>query len=370
MEAQLREEFFYMHRKIEWDVVITAALIGVISIIVHWFMGKDKSIKLTGNSTFYTSVGIGIIVMIAVYMIGHNLIAKRAKEIAVGIILILVFLRFQPENMYLGFGSVKVLTAAVMCLYVPVYGAVLHKYRHGGILELLKAILWMIVPILIIHKSTRVMTEIVLLSAMIMQLLYCIKKRWFKINFLLSLAALAVIVFAASVFVDKTGVIGRWGHKTMSNVFSLDDSTVQSFFDVNLVGSSGKENLKFLPKPDLDYLLAYQANRYGLLPAIGIALLVITVIAFGYKSVFRCKNDLSFLMGTGCLNVLLENTVINIFENTGTIPYTDTFLPFFSSQTSYIVMAYIFVGIILSVCKGKGTRDRFFRYAVRNLMRY
>ena len=359
-----------MHRKIEWDVVITAALIGVISIIVHWFMGKDKSIKLTGNSTFYTSVGIGIIVMIAVYMIGHNLIAKRAKEIAVGIILILVFLRFQPENMYLGFGSVKVLTAAVMCLYVPVYGAVLHKYRHGGILELLKAILWMIVPILIIHKSTRVMTEIVLLSAMIMQLLYCIKKRWFKINFLLSLAALAVIVFAASLFVDKTGVISRWGHKTMSNVFHLDDSTVQSFFDVNLVGSSGKENLKFLPKPDLDYLLAYQANRYGLLPAIGIALLVIVVIALGYKSVARCKNELGFLMGTGCLNVLFENTVINIFENMGMMPYTDTFLPFFSSQTSYIVMAYIFVGIILSVCKGKGTRDRFLRYAVRNFMRY
>ena len=130
------------------------------------------------------------------------------------------------------------------------------------------------------------------------------------------------------------------------------------------------QNLLDDAKINLYYLLAYQANRYGLLPAIGIALLVIAVIAFGYKSVFRCKNDLSFLMGTGCLNVLLENTVINIFENTGTIPYTDTFLPFFSSQTSYIVMAYIFVGIILSVCKGKGTRDRFFRYAVRNLMRY
>ena len=85
-------DFFYMQRRTAWDVVITSALIGVISIIVHWFMGKDKSIKLTGNSTFYTSVGIGIAVMIAVYMIGHNLIAKRAKEIAVGMILILIFL--------------------------------------------------------------------------------------------------------------------------------------------------------------------------------------------------------------------------------------------------------------------------------------
>ena len=363
-------DFFYMQRRTAWDVVITSALIGVISIIVHWFMGKDKSIKLTGNSTFYTSVGIGIVVMIAVYMIGHNLIAKRAKEIAVGMILILIFLRFQPDNMYIGFGTVRALTAALLCLYVPVYGAILHKYRHGGLMELLKAILWMIVPLLIIHKPTRVMTELVLLTSMMMQLLFCAKKRWFKINLLSFLAAVAVIVLAATVFADKTGVVSRWGHKTMSNVFHLDDSTVQSFFDVNLVGSSGKENLKFLPKPDLDYLLAYQANRYGLLPAIGIALLVIVVIAIGYKSVFRCKNDLSFLMGTGCLNVLFENTVMNIFENMGVMPYTDTFLPFFSSQTSYIIMAYIFVGIILSVCKGKGTRDRFFRYAVRNLMRY
>ncbi|MBO4456199.1 MAG: FtsW/RodA/SpoVE family cell cycle protein [Butyrivibrio sp.] len=358
-----------MHRKIEWDVVITAALIGVISILVHWFMGKDKSIRITGNDTFYKSVGIGVAVMIAVYMIGHNMIAKYAKEIALFMFFILIFLRLQPDSKYLGFGSARVITAAVLCLYVPVYGAILHKYRGDGIIALLKAILWMIVPIVVIHKSSRVITEVALLAAMMMQLLFCIKKRWFKIHLISFLAAVAVITFAVKVFMDKSGLLGRFGRKTISNVFSIDENVVQSFFDVNFVGGSGEEKLKFLPKPDIDFLLTYQANRYGLLPAIGIALLVIAVITFGYKSVIRCKNDLGFLMGTGCLNVLLENTVINIFENMGKMPYTDTFLPFFSSQTSYIVMAYIFVGIILSVGKGRYARERFLKYAMRNLLR-
>ena len=83
-----------------WDLVITAALIGVISILVHWFMGKDRTIKIAGSDTFYTSVGIGIVVMLAVYYIGHNLIAKRAKEIAMFMFLLLIIIRVQPESIW------------------------------------------------------------------------------------------------------------------------------------------------------------------------------------------------------------------------------------------------------------------------------
>ena len=50
---------------------------------------------------------------------------------------------------------------------------------------------------------------------------------------------------------------------------------------------------------------------------------------------------------------MLVNMLVNLFENLGILPYTDSFMPFFSAGGSNIVLAYIFLGIILSIYKYK-----------------
>ncbi len=81
-----------VHRpRLAWNVIIIAIFIGLISSVIHEIvaydaLGADEAISVLGSHGFYTNVFIGILAMIAVYMIDYTVIAKYAKVIALGML--------------------------------------------------------------------------------------------------------------------------------------------------------------------------------------------------------------------------------------------------------------------------------------------
>jgi len=134
---------------------------------------------------------------------------------------------------------------------------------------------------------------------------------------------------------------------------------------VNFVGGSGKEVLGYLPNPNSDFLLTYLANKYGALIVVAIIASVAAIIITGCIASAKSKNQLGLIMGVGCMNDLFVNMLLNLFENLGIIPYTDSFMPFFSVGGSYIVLAYIFLGIILSIYKYKDAYPQHLDIGIR-----
>ncbi len=53
---------------------------------------------------------------------------------------------------WIGFGRLRVAVTSLMMFYVPIYGAILYKYRDGGVSALCRAILWLILPVFITSR--------------------------------------------------------------------------------------------------------------------------------------------------------------------------------------------------------------------------
>ena len=374
-----------VHRpRLAWNVIVIAILIGVVSSVIHEIMAydagaADAAISVLGSHAFYTKVLIGLVAMIAVYMIDYTVIAKYAKVIALGMFGLLLVaslgLTINGIHMYLHLGPIYFLTSAFMLLYIPLYGAIVYKYRGGGATSFFKALAWMIVPTIIVLRWPRLSTALVMAMTMAVQLSVAVAKGWFKVPKKLTISslwgAITVLPVGLLAFLYMSGLLSNYQTDRIRAFLYLDNDaayvtkTVRSFNTVNLIGGSGKDVLGYLPNPNSDFLLTYLANKYGALMVVVIVASVAAIITIGCMASAKSKNQLGLIMGVGCMNVLLVNMLVNLLENMGAIPYTDSFMPFFSASGSNIVLAYIFLGIILSIYKYKDAYPRHMDIGIR-----
>lgn len=362
-----------VHRpRIAWSVVVIALIIGAFSCIIHELMVKDlvQSDMLylfAGSREFYVKVIAGLIAMFLVYLADYTVIARHAKILSFALFAVVLTvgrLLYTVNGLsYIVFGFISIATSSVMLLYIPLYGAIIYKYRGGNVGAFLKVLAWMIIPEIVVLRWPSLMTAIIIMYTMVMQLSIAIFKGWFKIPripVIIALWSMITIVPAAFVyFLYANSYMASYQMARIRAFIYTDNDasymtrTVRSLTDVLFVGDSGKEILGALPNINEDFLLTYLANRYGLLLVAFIVALVLALIVMGIISSVKSKNQLGLVMGAGCMNVLLLCALINVLENLGLFPYTVTFMPFFSAGSSNIVLSYIYLGIILSIYKYK-----------------
>ncbi len=361
-----------VHRpKVAWGVVIFAMIIGLCSILVHEFILKDPSAgnidgSLAGSYIFYTKVLIGFGAMMLIYLVDYTVIAKYSRAIAVIMIAVIMFSKFSETVngyvRYLSIGPVNFLITSFILLYVPVYGGILYKYRGGGAGAFIKALLWMIFPVMF-FKTPSLMTMLVLVITLSLQLSLAIAKGWYKVPRVPVLAGiwsiiiLGPVAFVVTLFI--TGSISDYQIARLRAFIYTDNEQgyvtgmVRSLAVVNLLGDTGKDVFGTLPGPNDEFLLLYLANKFGFIIVALLVIAVVTVVIMGILASTRCKNQLGLVMGIGCMNVLLANLIINVLENLGLLPYSSSFMPFFSAGGSNVILAYIMLGIILSIYKYK-----------------
>ena len=363
-----------VHRpKIAWSVVLIAMLIGIASIILHALIVQDAAVtnnatSILGSPHFYTNVVIGLISMLTLYLLDYTVLAKYSKILALAMLMIVVlgtmgFFLYGVGG-HLHIGPFSILTSTFMFFYIPLFGAILYKYRGGGFASLLRALLWMVIPVILAIGWSSLTTAIMITFTMILQLSVAIAKGWFKVPkmpvIIISWAAITVVPIGFLAFAYTHGLMAQYQMMRIRAIFHSDGdaayviNNVRSLLrEVHLFSGTGKNVFDLLPNPNSDYLFVYLINKYGLvvafLPVIAAASLIIT----GFIASARCKNQLGLVMGVGCMNVLLINMLVNCFSNMGLIPYMNSFLPFFSAGGSNVILGYIFLGIILSIYKYK-----------------
>jgi cell division protein FtsW (lipid II flippase) len=267
-----------------------------------------------------------------------------------------------------------------LLFYVPLYGAIIYKYRGGGWLAFIGALLWMFVPAILVLKRIRLLTALVMIMAMAVQLTIAVAKGWFKVPKKLTIcslwASITVLPLGILAFLYHNGLLAGYQMNRISAIWDLDNDaayvtrTVRSFGNVNLVGDTGKDVLGSLPSPNGDFLLTYLANRYGLLFVAAVVAAVAAVIITGCIATAKCKNQLGFVMGVGCMDVLLVNMLVNVLENMAVIPYTGSFMPFFSAGSSNLFLSYTFLGIILSIYKYKDAYPQHVDIGIRGRIKF
>ena len=347
-----------IHRpKMNWVLISLMAVIGLAGIILHELMWRQMGLLASGSREFVKHTIIGFAMMLVVYRTDYSVIARFSKVIAVVIILACAVADFWFFP---------------LLLYVPVYGAVIYKYHGQGYGGLFKSFLWMLVPVVCAFYLPQLVLSVILLVSMMVVLTVALAKDWFlvpkkKVIAMLWGCGIGVPIAVLSALVGF-GLLKTHQMARIKAFFVNTDNLGANYMtwqlrevleECRFVGSgtgnwmASKSEIVYIPECNTGYIFSFILHNYGILAGIILGAVLMAVIALIFRISFKQKNQLAMCMGCGCGMILALNIVINIAENIGLLPVTETFLPFFSRGGSGIIVCYVLLGIILSIYRYK-----------------
>lgn len=263
-----------------------------------------------------------------------------------------------------------------MLFYVPIYGGVIYKYHGLGYKGLIKAVAWMVMPVVLVLRLPSIMTAGLMLMSMLVMLTIAIQKGWFIVQKKKTIGGLWGIFMAMPVVIF---LMVYWGNglasyqkariqAVVSNSGEANGltATLRSFLTSNkFVGNSGTNVAEILPEFNADYILTYLSSMYGMIAAILLCCVLAVLILAIFNTAMKQKNQLGMMMGCGCGMIFLVSFLINVLENLGALPPTATFLPFLSAGGSCIIVSYGLMGIVLSIYRYKNVYPRYVKVSIR-----
>lgn len=367
--------------KIAWKLLIIVGILSLLGILIqqsilHQTGYNDlepfmQEIHQLTSEAYVSVVIIGFILMSVVYFVDYTVIAKYSKIIglfivAMGVLLLTGFFGADINSVRysIGFGMFRVSATSLMMFYVPIYGAVLYKYRDGGVSALLKAIIWLVVPVGITFCMPSLVVAGILMVSMLLQLTVAILKGWFKVPikrtvmciwsvFLLLPIILLFLMYTFHLLEEYQEARIRSFLSASGDGFYIT-SMIRTFCkNIMWIGNSGNEVIGSLPEFNSEYIFTYVINSYGSIAGIVVIAALTALVMFIFGASIKQKNELGLVMGFGCGSVILLNIIINLLGAVGAIPPASSFLPFLSIGRDNILLCYALVGIILSIYRYK-----------------
>lgn len=124
------------------------------------------------------------------------------------------------------------------------------------------------------------------------------------------------------------------------------------------LGFGSQSQLKFIPEAQTDFIFAVIAEELGFL---GVALVIICWSVIFYRLLRiarRAPDDFGLFMVLGIMAVFFIHIVVNIGMNMGLLPVMGISLPFLSYGGSFLVSAFIMLGMAESVrVRGRGWQE-------------
>ena len=355
-----------------WKLLGIIIFISIAGVLIHaGISGKASENAAAGSDRYVFHVMIGLAVMMILYLLDYTVLAKFSKIIAAVLLAVclLVILEGGQVNgarifISLPGGRRGMDVQKLMLFYVPIYGAILYKYRDGGFSALLKSIVWLIIPVFITFRMPNLIVAIIMMISMLIQLTVAILKGWFKISVkktIVSLWAVFMFLPIMLLFVMYTfHLLAEYQEARIRSFFSASGegfyltSILRTFSkDILFVGNSGNDVIGSLPEFNSDYIFSYILNSYGSIAGIVVVAVLAALVMFIFGASIKQKNELGMVMGFGCGMIILLNILLNLLGALGIIPPASSFLPFLSIGRSNILLCYALVGIIMSIYRYK-----------------
>lgn len=348
-----------------WDMIALVIFLSGVGLLIQYLLSVHFE-----NSSFMPSPAkavlyfvLGIAVMLGICMIDYSRIGKWAKVLYLVLTGMDIFCLLSEGIGYVG--KIELLGMqlnALLLLFVPLYGAILHSYRGQGYQAVGKAILWASPVFLITLLSVNISMMIVMLLSLGVTLAIAVYKRWFQVSrklILSSLGGFAIIVpvtIACAINFFGTEYqkmrVASWMHP-----FQVDQEHAYGRFTLDFVANNqwiGRNHLlnaeewsSKLPGGN-DYMLAYIASYYGILAAVVIVgLMIILFLRCMHISLLQ-RNQLGMIMGSGCVVVLFVQFAFYVLCNVGFLP-SAIYCPFITYGGGGMITTCVLFGILLSV---------------------
>ncbi len=118
-----------------------------------------------------------------------------------------------------------------------------------------------------------------------------------------------------------------------------------------LKGTQG--HLNFLPEKQTDFIFTMFAEEFGLVGAIILLLLFISLIAYGYTAAWKCRWYYGKLVCLGITSMIFLYVFINMGMVMGIVPVVGIPLPFMSYGGTSMITLLLSLGLVLSASRTK-----------------
>lgn len=359
-----------IHRpQVSWSMLILIGIISVFSMILQ-FVLKDQMAE-------YAAVGymaerqilfliLGYILMLLVYYLDYSLIGKYATQIGIiflGFLVLTKPFRLTVNGMdrFLYIGRITFSIPLVMCLFVPLFGAILFQYRKEGYRAIGKSIVWMTAAVLITRDASLPYALLIGIS-MLTLFVIAVWKGWFRVSRKKVLGAVGIVIGLMAVSMIFAVIRGMLPMYQIDRIraFLMQDgdsnyvtNMAKTIIQKSSMIGTNKEGMALIaegfPGANSEMVFVSLVACFGILAGIAVIGLFIFMIQKIFRISFGQKNQLGMIIGCGCGMVFLTMAVLGIGQSLGVFPISAVVLPFFSNSGTGTFVFYILMGLVLSI---------------------
>ncbi len=325
--------------KPNWSIIIFAIALLLLGTAVKLIVNINEIPYYSPRD--FNSIIITILIGIAIFTGGvfldFTILEKYAKLIYFSFIVVLIVLRYT----YLSYEISKMLTL----LFPVIYAGVIYQHRGKRYLGLLSCGFYFFIPAYLCFSSLSMLIMVSLVC--VIMLTYAILKGWFNINKAVGLLIIYIVPLPLIGLVIYHNL--HYGIETSDYYLKMARDIV---YNAKLIGSSSRS--LFIPNIHnlkTNYPLAYLIYEYGWISLIGITAALTAFVSIAFLQIKKLKGLLGKLTSHAVLLTLTVQILFSILRNLGLLPAYAATLPFFSFNSTSIVINMFLVGIMLSVFK-------------------
>ncbi|MDR2672800.1 MAG: rod shape-determining protein RodA [Coriobacteriales bacterium] len=355
-------------------LLVAAVLVGL-GLLAVW--SATKSTTAYSFNRQLIGVGVGVVVAVALWRFDY----RKLSNLVFPLLAVCVILILSPLLPVIGvmvngarswvslFGQQIQPGELAKIVYILYMAALLARYRgrvDSG-LEYLKCFALMMLPVFAIMLQPDMGTGMVLfVIGMAVLFSAGANRRWLLITVgvMLALVVLALLLDGALDSLVGSDVFIRDYQKNRLLVF-VDASLDPGGAGYNLqqaqiaIGSGGlfgkglgnatQSSLGFLPAAPTDFIFCVFAEEFGLFGSLALIALYALLMFLVLRVAFYAFDLYGTLIITGILGMWIFQVLENIGMTCGLMPITGIPLPFFSYGSSFMLVNFVALGLVLSI---------------------
>ncbi len=348
------------------SLVLFLCLFGMV--MIYSASSYSSSVLFSDSMHFVKKQFLGFLLGLAMLIFTANFDYHRYYKFRwylVGISILLLLLVFVPgvgvsangARRWIGFAGINLQSSEVAKFGFVIFSACYlsknytETKKFKGILPIL--CVGGVMCLLIILEPNMSVTMCVGLVMVVMLFIGGISARHFVLLAIPAiLIAIGLIVIEPYRFARLIAFINPWanpkeeGYQLIQSLYSLGAG---GLFGVGLFNS--RQKYLFLPFAESDFIFSIIGEELGLIGAILVIGVYITIIALGILISLNARDRLGTYMSCGIISVIAIQLLINIAVVTGSIPPTGIPMPFVSAGGTSLSVFMGAIGVVLNISK-------------------
>lgn len=363
-----------IHRpQMDWGVFAGIVLISLAGILLQAVVTNavDPALHQSGIWTAVTggvwkqllTVAAGLLLIFLICRLDYSFIGKYAVPLflAAHAVIVVYALAGRTVN-----GRLQYMLP-LSCILVPFYAGLVYHFRGQGRRGLVKSVLSLAASTLLLFRLLTLPEAGLIAGVGFVVLHAAVCRKWFgkekgkQLAVVWGLGLAVVLVLAGALFFRSGGSLltdyqfarlEAWIHPSQYEEENFLPSAVRDAADAVRQGETGETADLSMPIRN-DYFWLFLFRYLGSGTGILLTLSIVAFWGFLFRTVYRQKNQLGYMISLACVLFLALETAVYLAVNFQILPVTRAYLPFLSNGNILLLVTYFYMGIFMSVCRNR-----------------